>query len=268
MLSLKELKVLLFFACFCFFLHAEDITWEGVTYDTDTVSELITVITSTSPIPSMPSTRHIYEAQKSLFLVPALAKCKKIIVFDGEKNTKSHSYNKYKQNIIELTKNDPYFSNTELIFCKKWGHLSGALDTAIKHVDTPFVFIHQHDLIILQTIDLNAVIASMVANPKIKYVGLCQRPLAIDDHYFGPVDENIEGICFAHLCRSTGWSDQSHVTSKEYYTEFVLPQCHNCFMEGVLNHLIKKKGRELFGTHLYGHLGEGPFLYHSDGRNN
>ena len=47
--------------------------------DDERVAGLITVITSTSPIHALPSLRHIRPAQTSLFQVPALAKCRKII---------------------------------------------------------------------------------------------------------------------------------------------------------------------------------------------
>ena len=231
-----------FFLFIVLFFQADCTILNGTVYDDETVSKLITVITSTSPIPSMPSTTYLYEAQKSLFQVPALAKCKKIIVFDGvENNQKSVSatYEKYKNNVKKLVKEDPYFSNTKLVFCKTWGHLSGAIREAISHVDTPFLFLHQHDLVLLQGFDLIGVVASMMANPKIKYVYLGRRPNTTDDIYHAPVDEEVEGVSFVPLCRSCGWSDQCHVASVEYYNSFVLPQCHFTFKESDLHPALK-----------------------------
>src|SRR4051812_37553585 len=76
------------------------VVWNGVTYDTETVAKLITVITSTSPVPSIPSTRHLYPAQASLFQIPAFALCKKIIVFDGirpgQEAKYGYAYGRYK----------------------------------------------------------------------------------------------------------------------------------------------------------------------------
>ena len=60
-----------------------DIEWNGKVYDDETVAQMITVITTTNPIPSIPSVKHIYPAQVALFQIPAFARCKKIIVFDG-----------------------------------------------------------------------------------------------------------------------------------------------------------------------------------------
>jgi hypothetical protein len=226
----------------------------------------------------MPSTKYLYAAQKSLSQVRSLAKCRKIIVFDGLKEDQkslSQRYEEYKKNIEQLVRTDPYFSNTKLVFCERWEHLSGAIRKAIAHVETPFLFIHQHDLLLLKEFDLNGVVASMAANPDIKYVYLGRRPNTPDDFYHGPVDEWIEGTSFVPLCRSCGWSDQCHIASVDYYLSFVLPQCDHVFMENVLHPKLKKalrqsgmSGRKLFGTYLYGHLSEGPYILHMDGRNN
>ena len=139
-------------------IYAEDVDYNGVVYDTETVAKLITVITTTSPIKSMPEPKHLYPSQQSLFRIPAFALCKKIIVFDGFRDGQMHleeTYNQYKRNIVHLTKTDPYFSNTELVFCSEWKHLTGAIYEAMKHVTTPFVFINQHDLEIIKDFDLN-----------------------------------------------------------------------------------------------------------------
>lgn len=271
---MRILFLLLLFHLF----SANAVVWEGIDYDDETVSQLVTVITSTSPIPSMPSTKFLYEAQKCLYQVPALAKCKKIIVFDGVKKCDKNVinvYEEYKNNVIKLLEEDPYFTNTELVFCQKWGHLSGTIREAIKKVNTPYLFIHQHDLILLKAFDLNGVIASMVANPTIKYVALIKRANTNEDFNFGPMEEGTDGISFAPLCRASGWSDQCHVASVEYYLTFVLPQCHKTFMEYIIHPMLKKAvkdfgfaGREPFGTHVYGHLNDGPYIFHADARNN
>jgi hypothetical protein len=41
--------------------EAKDIVYEGITYDDDTVATLITVMNSTSPVPSIPETTHLYK---------------------------------------------------------------------------------------------------------------------------------------------------------------------------------------------------------------
>lgn len=263
-------KALILILAICNVLAAESF------YDDDAIAEMITVITATSPTYSIPNTTHLYPAQVSLFQVPALAKAKKIIVFDGIPPGQEHlkfAYDKYKQNIQNLTETDHYFANTELVFCEEWGHLSGAISEAIKHVKTPFVFMHQHDLILKKKFDLNGVVATMLVNPNVKYVHMW---LGINNRSKGwnrKLDEQIEGTHYVPLTRSFGWSDQCHVASVEYYQNFVLPECDHCFMETAMQRKydqeLAKQGEEahkLFGTYLYGNLTDGGYIKHTDAR--
>jgi hypothetical protein len=272
-------RFLLIFLTFFSSLSAH-VVWNGKLYDDKAVSEMITVITTTNPIPSIPSTKHIYPAQKSLFRIPAFALCKKIIVFDGIQpgfEDRATDYERYKQEVTTLTQTDPYFSNTELIFCEKWVHLAGAVRKAMAQVTTPYVFIHQHDLLLMKNFDLNGLIATMDANPNVKHVRLALPP--VNRHWGSdfkfPADELIVGPSFVPLCRHFIWSDNDHIASTEYYNQFVLPQCEQGPMEMYLDRAFHSALAEFgttchptFGTYLYGGLWDGGYLYHSDGQAN
>lgn len=280
--ALSKMSVLLKYLRFSLFLvgmlHGSDVFWNGKLYDDKTVARMITVITTTNPIPSIPSTDHIYPSQKSLFRIPALALCKKIIVFDGIQpgyEDRVNDYEIYKGIIESYTYVDPYFANTELIYCDRWVHLSGAIKEAIARVTTPYVFIHQHDFILVKDFDLNGLIATMEANENVKYVRLALPPANYHWLSWNPpaVDECIIGPAFVPLCRHFQWSDNDHVSPTSYYREFVLPQCRHGPMEGPLNdaliHALTEFGtisHPLFGTYLYGKMNDGGYLYHSDGR--
>lgn len=255
-------------------LMASQIYWNGKVYDDATVAEMITVITTTNPVRSIPRSKHLYPAQKSLFLVPAFAFCKKIIVFDGIQpgfEDRVEDYERYKENIRALTKSDPYFSNTELIFCEKWVHLAGAVKEAMKRVTTPYVFLHQHDFVLQKPFDLNALIASMDRNPNIKHVKLA-NPRTNRHWHPSEIDEHVHGPTFVPLCRTFIWSDNDHVSPTSYYTDFVLPACAHGPMELFLNSMLveaRKKYGDIchpeFGTYVYGNMQDGGYLYHSHG---
>jgi hypothetical protein len=244
----------------------------------------ITFITTTNPIQSIPSTEIIYESMKSFYQVPALRKCKKIIVFDGIQpgfENREKDYEQYKKNILELTKTSPYFANTELVFCPSWHHLSGAIKLALEQVDTPFIFVHQHDFLLRKKIKLNELLTSMSQNQNIKYVRLNQgsnvphRKGEFHHLYDGDVDNVVEGGTLAPLTRNFGWSDNDHFARTDYYRDFVLPRCGFGAMECYLHPLLKESltkngpddGHKPFGTYIYGGLKDGKYIKHLDGRN-
>lgn len=270
--------------CICIILGvdctAEDIVWKGVKYDVETVAKMVTVITATSPIKSNPNTEMLERAQASLYINPVFARCKKIIVFDEiwpqNAGSEAHvNYNQFKKNVEDLVKTNPYFSNTTLLMSPSWGHLSGSITAALQLVDTPYVFMQQHDLLLIKDFDLTGIVATMEANPNIKYVNLWPNKNRESVWYTRYVDQQIDGISFVPLCRSCGWTDQAHIASVKYYQDFVLPKCSYCFMEGYLNPALGSsiydhgidEGHKPFGTYLYGNLDDGYFIYHLDGRN-
>jgi hypothetical protein len=247
-------------------------------------ARLITIITTTHPICSVPSDEHLYLAQASLSINPVLAKSKKIIVFDGVApafKSRSINYELYKKKITNLQKTDPFFTNTELIFCKKWVQLSGAISQALKKVLTPFVFIHQHDMYFIKKFNINACLESMLINPNIKWIQFSGRPNSahkgdMQTSRFGPIDEYVEGGSLIPLTRVFGWSDHTHIARLDYYKHFIMPMCKGNYMEDSVCAVFKKallhkgldeirKIHSQFGTYLYGNLQDGNFFSHSNG---
>lgn len=255
--------------------------------DDHKAAELITVITTTHPICTVPSDEYLYLAQASLFINSTLAKSKKIIVFDGIapgfKDRRSN-YDLYKKKIKNLQKTDPIFANTKLLFCKEWIQLSGTIRLALKQVTTPFVFIHQHDMCFTKKFNLNACLSSMLMNKNIKWIhfsGKFHSSLIgdIQSSCFGPADNYVEGNSFIPLTRVYGWSDHAHIAHVDYYHHFIMPMCKNNYMEDYVHRnfkkaLLNKNQSEInaihlkFGTYLYGDLEDGCFFYHMNGRAN
>jgi hypothetical protein len=258
-------------------LQSAPVVWNGKTYDDDATAKLITVIITTNPIPSIPRVTHLYSCQKSLSRIPALKKCKKIIVFDGVQpayEARQHDYNTYKKCVAKLVRTNPYFAKTKLVFCPAWVHLSGAIKEAMQYVKTPYVFIQQHDFEIIKDFDLNGIVATLEANPNVKHVKLDYNNHNDDATWWnGPVDEVVEGIHFVPLTRTFGWSDVTHVAKVDYYRDFVLPKCGHGPMEHFLHNPLKRdlakygyEAHKIYGTYLYGRIKDGGYMLHTDGR--
>ena len=235
----------------------------------------LTIITSTSALRSHPSTELLEITQSSLFKMPGIKSCRKIIVFDGlhrRQRPLAEKYEQYKESVIELTKTNPYFADTKLVFCKKHKHLAWALQEAMEHVETPYVFVHQHDFQIKRQIDVAGIVRSMDENANLKHIRLPRRwnvAFRFDYH----VDDVIEGPAYVPLTRTFGWSDNDHFTRKDYYDNFIFPKITKpwpmeSFIHPLEEEMTKKdpKNHRIFGTYLYGKLGDGRYIFHLDGK--
>ena len=241
------------------------------------IEDKLTLITTTSPVPSNPSTEMLETSQGSLFTIPEFAMCKKIIVFDGvpdKLQAFAEAYEEYKQNVIQLTKAHPHFQNTQLVFCSEHRHLTNAIRDAMEHVDTPYVFIHQHDFKLVKPVDVTNLIKSMEENPDIKHVRL-NRLFNRPNRYDRGFEQYTTGTSYVPLCTTQGWSDNDHFSPVSYYKDFVFAKVgrRHLPMEKVLHRLrrwLQQKDAEYayhaFGTFIYGSHGDSPYLLHLDGK--
>lgn len=231
----------------------------------------ITTIISTSPIPSLPATDHIELTVESLAMVAELEQSPLIIAFDGaDDSVDKNVYDMYKHAVMRKF---AMRKNVRFVMLEAWGHLSGVLRAALGCVATQYVFVQQHDLPIVRAFDLDAVLCALGARGDVKHVRLnsrCTEAIGWDKSpLFGPVEGKKIG-----LTRTSCWSDQSHFSTLEYYTEVILPRIANkaVFPETVLNPFRKLPVEELLsihrvlGTYIYGFPGEQRIVAHTDAR--
>ena len=230
----------------------------------------LTIITTTSPIPSNPGTEMLKKTQESLFQVAALKECKKIIVFDGvppQQRYRALAYELYIQNVERLVRENPIFSNTTLVVNREFKHLANSLREAMKLVDTPYVFVHQHDFVLTRPFDAINLIKSMDENVNLKFIRF-NRFYNEPNWWDGPIDDYIAGGSYVPLLRTFGWSDNDHIARVDYYRDFVFPKVTwGGAMEWFLHDPVKIQMDHLaYGTYLYGTYKEAPYLYHLDGK--
>lgn len=231
----------------------------------------VTIITTTSAVPSNPSTEMIEEAQETWMRhVPALRNCKKIIVFDGVPTPQRYralAYELFIKNCEKLAENNLNFAHTKLVVNSVHKHLANSLREAINVVDTPYVLVHQHDFCLTKPFDFFNLIRSMDRNSCLKMIRF-NKYTNVPNHWDGPVDDYIVGEAFIPLTRTFGWSDNDHFARTDYYTGFVFPKVTwNGAMEWFL-HDPKKimTDHEAYGCYLYGGYGETCYLSHIDGK--
>ena len=182
------------------------------------IEELLTILVTTSPIKSNPSTE-LLERVFDTFPMGGhdfAFKCRKIIICDGARqrddkttqkysNTKqamrhglvtseqNASYELFKQNLLRLCQDakglDPpsLFSNTTVHELESRHGYGFALRHALRDcIETPYVIVIQHDRTFMRPTPIEEALTAMWNHDRIKYVGMMQRSnLTYRDHFNG-----------------------------------------------------------------------------------
>ena len=141
----------------------------------DLIEQSLTIVISTSPAEHHCNADQMFQILESIQRNAALAKCRKLLVFDalpshdereqatergavakgGERwvPQKSGHLEKAYHIYIEVLREastvcHPAMYGVELVFLPHWGHLVGTVRHALDQVTTPFVCLHQHDLLV------------------------------------------------------------------------------------------------------------------------
>ena len=167
----------------------------------------------------------------------------------------------------------PHFHNTTLLFLDEFKHQAWALQEAMKLVETPYIYSHQHDVVITRPFDVVGIIRSMEANPNIKQVRVCNGETS-PNYFDGPVDTYVDGVSFVPLLRTFRFSDSEHFTTVKFYKEMVFPKVkgYNFAEYWVMEPNFKEMQEEMirnhaeWGTYIHGKPGSPSCLQHLDGR--
>jgi hypothetical protein len=228
--------------------------------EVDNFSSDITIILSTSPMPSHPSTAFVDEVVESIYkFLFRFERTKIIITCDGT-NECNESYEHFILNLEEKYKG---YEDIEIIKKPEFGHLTGNLRFAIERVETEFVFLVQHDISFLRFVDIAKVIEDMRANPQLKHVRFNKRrnTRKRGDYNLGKkrVDANYKYIS------TPQWSDQNHICTVDYFKNEILTRVNKGFMEHTMRRKVRGK-HGVFGTYLFGDHNDPSATCHLQGR--
>ena len=254
----------------------------------------VTVILTTSPTHSNPSTELINAVLVSFRLVSGLKSATILIVADGcvvhdKSRWKSGwvtpeqriAYNMYLDNLQKELDN-PFTSLLRLPTRVGFGF---AVKTALAHVTTPYVLVVQHDYSFVRPISLAPVLAAMEMFPDVlKYVAFVSTSTyeyalrrGIQYVQWG-VRTEVVTLAGEPFCKLLFWYDKTHLARTDFYRSFVFG-VNSCvrrgdFPEYRLGHVmtadIKANGmaaHATYGTFLwYPNGGTETVIRHSNGR--
>lgn len=204
----------------------------------------LTVVVTTSPVHSNPSTKMLEALFDSFGLVDGLAGCPKLVVFDGYNvgnkpqyragrvtQDDANDYEQYCAAALELMgpegADGGQFANTTGLRLPKRVGFAHAVKAGLELVDTKFVMVVQHDLAFVQGFPLRAVLAAMTAHrSRLNYVGLPGAKHLHLEHPIrskykltvAPTSEFGSGLVLLPLIY---WYDKTHIVHTDFYRDFV-----------------------------------------------
>ena len=156
------------------------------------------------------------------------------------------SYQRLVKNVMKLEK-----KGIIVVVNKNWGHLSGNLRNAFKFaVSSRFTLIVQDDLVFIDNLPIQKIIATLENDSRIKHVRFNRRSNIVSGRDTELTQVKSGGLYFL---KTNNWSDNNHITTADYYRKIVFPRIDNkkTYPENVLRKFNEINSKAC-GTFIYG----------------
>lgn len=175
----------------------------------------ITVLVSTSPIPSHPNTRLVEDTIASVR--EQLPESEIIVMFDGvnpENLETKASYDEYTRRLLWKINNE--YENITPLVMNTYVHQTGMVREALKYVRTPLLLFVEHDTPLRDEIDWDG-LSEVVGSGYAHSVRLHHETHILPDHQYLMLDSEPQDIQGVPLIRTRQWSQRPHLSSTDYY---------------------------------------------------
>lgn len=244
----------------------------------DSLDERVTIVLTTSPCISLPSTRCIEEVLASIADFGGLKGARKIIVCDGVKcrdvnkfrsgvvtKEARAKYEVYLQRLMHLTQTQGPLYGAELLRLEERHGFGHALKRGIMRVVTPYVLVCQHDRSFRRRVRMSDVVKVMDENPdSVSYVGFATKTTLQHDRHILSYDLHVERRRFPELelelVPLIQWYDSMHLARTSYYISKVygMQRFSNLslggFLEDTIGQVMLAEIREQ-GVEAHAHFG-------------
>ena len=191
----------------------------GLPVDPESPDDLITVLVTTSPVPSNPSTEHIAE---TIRLVRAqLPRAEIVLAIDGvrpEQSERAPAYAEYVRRLLWLTNHR--WRNVVPYLAPTWLHQAALTREALTLVHTPLVLFVEHDRPPIGDV-LWADLCRCVVNDRVRVARLHAEAEVHPEHEYlmlDPEPRMYEGV---PLRRTFAWWQHPHLVRTDLYREWL-----------------------------------------------
>lgn len=186
------------------------------------ISDLITVVITTSPIPSHPSTDVIDTTLASIRAQQPLANAEVLVAADGIPPGLEHrteAWWHYLRRLVWQIARDRHGRCVPLI-AGEWGHQALTTARALEQVTTPLVLFMEHDTPIIGEVDWDG-LGKAVLSGQANVIRLHHETGVLDEHRYLMVDQDPQEVCGVPLLRAAQWSQRPHLASTEFYRQLL-----------------------------------------------
>lgn len=237
-------------------------------------NDAITVVISTSPIPSNPSTAVLEETLASVRA--QLPRAEVIIAMDGvrdEQAERAAAYDEFQRQVTWLA--STRWRNVWPMYLGSHHHQALAARRAMAEVRTPLVLFVEHDTPLCGSIDWDGIVRLLLGR-KVNLVRFHHEAHVLDAHQHLMVDSEPVVYDGVPLLRTMQWSQRPHVASRGFYQQLLTTYFGaesrtmiEDVMHGVLDFAWRERGIggwRRWRTALYAPDGDMKRSLHSDGR--
>jgi hypothetical protein len=244
----------------------------------NSLAELVTVIITTSPVPSHPSSEIIEETVASVLVQDDLAACEIIVTADGVRPELEHrraDYERYLRRLVWLTEHR--WSNAVPVLHDEWVHQANTVRSALELVRTPLVLFVEHDTPLVGEIPWVSLVAGLMeAYRAFDVARLHSEARVLPEHEHLMLDLIDVGRSPVPLLRTAQWSQRPHLARTDYYRAIIRRYFGTesrtmieDVMHGVLDHAWRERGLDGWREHrvaIYAPEGDMKRSTHLDGR--
>lgn len=239
---------------------------------TPELASAVTILISTSPIPSHPDTRILDDCIARLRAYPELSKAEIILMFDGVNSEHKHlaaAYAEYTQLVLDKCRLDPAYASVVPLVFNEHMHQAEMTRAALLKVKTPLIFFVEHDTYPQGQIDFGGIANVLLHDNFTNCIRLHLFDRVLDEHKYLYTDCRVNDVMGVPLIKTTAWSQRPHMARTDWYRALIdshVEYGKRMWIEHAVYGPMSQSPWEKYRVTIYAPPGDMTRSGHSDGR--